>query len=226
MAQEHESRLEPQGSGRRRLPEVTNLAVDTFEHRQRTSRFQHLGHGARPVVHTGLVCDSSSAPDVWLDALFQAHIAEGIDWIDGLGLREQRRQGIVATLKGLAKGRWWSPCPASQSLLLLPCYEPLDGTVVDVMAIDPDKDDRHHLLTGLCVMLGEPPFLDEVRLHRTPMDWLAANGDGICIHDWEEARRFLTGTPPLRLICHDLEHVKEVRTRLWLVMPRLCLEAP
>jgi hypothetical protein len=143
----------------------------------------------------------------WLDDLTRAHTPEGIAVLQRLGLEAARRAGRAGV--------------DADGLVTTPAFDPLDGALVDIIALDRKCDRGFRTLTGAAVMLGEPPFLGEVELYPLPRDWLRAGAHGLCVVNFEEARRYLCGKPPLHLSCRDHAHAAEVRSRLSLVMPRL-----
>jgi hypothetical protein len=148
----------------------------------------------------------------WIDDLARAHTAADIDLLRRHDLEVARQAGRAGV--------------DSDGNITTPAFDPLDGTLVDIVTVVADVADSTLLTTGMGIMLGEPPFLDEIDLYPTPLDWLRAGADGICVINWDEARRYICGKPPLRLICRNREHAAEAKAKLWLDMPRLLVAVP
>lgn len=96
----------------------------------------------------------------------------------------------VAMVEVSPDGRRWSPGGPDRRLLLgvREC-----GALVDALAISSTARSEWALRCDAGVMLGHDLWLaaalegrGRLRLHGTPMEWLAAGGDagGICILDW------------------------------------------
>lgn len=90
--------------------------------------------------------------------------------------------------------------------------------ILDLVAWFPDRPDIWwtHLYTGLPLgvdqldhaeIAGEP-----IILHPTPLSWLVAEGEGICILDWVMSAPALRSVPVL--VCKDDSHGRELQRRL------------
>lgn len=77
------------------------------------------------------------------------------------------------------------------------------GEVVDLVALASHDENQWALRTGLADLLGDDQLLDavlaerrELRLHPTPLAWLRAGCEGICVLDWtRSALGALRGMP-------------------------------
>ena len=85
-----------------------------------------------------------------------------------------------------------------------------DGEFVDLLIIDPDDPDYFWAVCGMSNWLGADCLGgDVVRLHKSPLDWLAAGGTGVCqIHS--HSRQHLKELADSRIIqCSDAETALE-----------------
>ena len=97
--------------------------------------------------------------------------------------------------------------------------------LADLIAWFPDRPDRWwtRLRTGHPLgadQLEQAEFDDApVMLRRTPLSWLTAGGDGVCVLDWRVSRRALRAVPII--IAEDEQHGREVKRRLTEPVPAL-----
>jgi hypothetical protein len=94
-----------------------------------------------------------------------------------------------------------------------------DPLLLDLLAYRPQTPDRWYLLRGETgLLLGADALIlaaaqdRPLRVHRTPLSWLQAAGDGVCLLDWTRCRRTLAGVP--RLIGEDAAHDAWIRQQL------------
>ena len=87
---------------------------------------------------------------------------------------------------------FWSPIDGGGvQALVLPV---LDGQqLVDMVAFSPLSPDQWYLRRGDGRILGSgggmadwDTGMEEIRIFATPMDWMIAGGDGICVLTWDE----------------------------------------
>lgn len=91
-----------------------------------------------------------------------------------------------ASIVQLEGGRY-APAPTGQRRLILPVHE--DGELVDLVAVSSTEPDDWHVRTGAATALGlfdgwHHRWVDAVPVHRNPLEWLRAGGEGLCILDW------------------------------------------
>ncbi len=95
--------------------------------------------------------------------------------------------------------------------LVVPCFDPWDGRLVDCIALDPARPADVHLLTGQARLLGNPMFRHgTVRVHRYVSAWLR-NTDDLCAVDITVLAELFCGTPRLTLECDHFGHGRAVR---------------
>ena len=99
-----------------------------------------------------------------------------------------------------------------------PIIVPADPAPIDHIAWYPDDPARWWLRRGTAVLLGEIEVVhaevygEPIQVHRTPLDWLKAGGEGVVIvADWEAAFYCLRG---LSIVAEDVTHGDELRRRL------------
>jgi len=92
------------------------------------------------------------------------------------------------------------------------------SNLLDLVAVTVGPPRRVLTLRGIGDLLGFDNFdhaditRATVRLYRSPLDWLAAGGDGISVCDWFKVRPLLCRLPGL--ICDDAAHADDVYQRL------------
>lgn len=105
-------------------------------------------------------------------------------------LLERFELGRVRAIEG---ERFWEPQEDGAARLALAVHSGPD--LVDIVAFAPASPDRWTLRRGAGVMLGEdalwhacamrgPGARTIVAVHATPMAWLRAGGEGVCVLDW------------------------------------------
>lgn len=93
-----------------------------------------------------------------------------------------------------AGGGCYIPSDEGEPWVILPVYD--DWELVDLVAFPTSAPDNWLLRLGVGWLLGlndGRPSLENqetVRLHRSPLDWLRAGGDGISILDWSAPELF------------------------------------
>lgn len=79
--------------------------------------------------------------------------------------------------------------------LIVPVWE--DGELIDLLAVSTADPDDWWLRTGLGLSLGlydgwEPwRWREVVPVHRNPLQWLQAGGDGLCVTNWAAPELYL-----------------------------------
>ena len=94
-------------------------------------------------------------------------------------------------------------------------------TIVDLVAWPLDRPGAFASMFGRACMLGLGQVYNPAtyylgapcRLHRTPLDWLRADGEGACILNKNAAARHLIDAPG-PFACDDIAHGREVETLL------------
>jgi hypothetical protein len=90
--------------------------------------------------------------------------------------------------------------------------------IVDLVAWYPDNPWHWWTLCYTGVPLGDDQLYaadywqNPVMLRATPLDWLRAGGDGVCILNWKPPAQELRTVP--ELICETVDHGEEVLLRL------------
>jgi hypothetical protein len=93
---------------------------------------------------------------------------------------------------------------------------PFCGYTLDIIAWKPANPARWWLRTGMAVVLGEFSmhmhfnYSRRLPLHRTPLDWLAAGGNGACVLNMAAARYDLMHFDAIGIVAADLAHAEEV----------------
>ncbi|MBK1666475.1 hypothetical protein CKO28_00275 [Rhodovibrio sodomensis] len=98
--------------------------------------------------------------------------------------------------------------------------EPLQpAALIDLIAYRTDAPDDLYtrcgesgLVLGMSEIHDAQLFERPLPVFRTPLSWLAAEGDGICVLDWRWAAGMLTGVP--HLVGEDPEHDAEIIAHL------------
>jgi hypothetical protein len=113
----------------------------------------------------------------------------------------------------------YAPSDEGTPHLVLPVFE--DGELVDLVAFSSDQPMAWLLRLGVGWSLGlidgleRHSWQDEVRLWASPLDWLRADCDGLCILDWSAPEVLeLARLPSIR--CQDktlAERLKEALSR-------------
>lgn len=113
-------------------------------------------------------------------------------------------------------GGYYTPSDCGPRRLIVPVYE--DGTLIDLLALSSADPDQWLVRTGLASFLGllegwHYRHWEPVTIHRNPLAWLAAGGEGLCPIDWHspdlERLRDLPG-----LIVNDGELAGKLKTAL------------
>lgn len=114
-----------------------------------------------------------------------------------MGMRHH--QFGLATIVDVGEGLF-APSPDGRRSMVVPVYE--NGQLLDLVAFSTSTPDDWLLRTGAGLALGlidgfEPhTWGASVHLHKTPMDWLRAGGDGLCIVDWSAPDIYLFNDLP------------------------------
>lgn len=121
---------------------------------------------------------------------FQALIDQGVD---PRHLAFLTGSGDVGRMRvEFGRDGFWSPIDGGGvQALVLPV---LDGPMlVDMVAFSPLSPDHWYLRRGDGRILGSgsgmadwDTGIEEIRIFATPMDWMMAGGDGICVLTWDE----------------------------------------
>ena len=124
----------------------------------------------------------------------------------------------LATVKLTGAGRF-NFADSGLTAVIIPCYDTIPGLLdanaeahvehlVDLLAVDLDRPERHWRRRGEAPVLGAA-YLDiagqegePIPVFRNPLTWLLAGGGGVCILDWSWARELLLG---FDLIAEDLD---------------------
>lgn len=83
--------------------------------------------------------------------------------------------------------------------------------VVDIVAWHPATPGRWARRTGLADMLGEVAADEPVRVHRTPLAWLRAGGEGVCFLERNLTVVSLALNVASQVIAEDKAHARELR---------------
>lgn len=106
-----------------------------------------------------------------------------------------------------AGGGQYVPDPDGSRALIVPVYD--CGELVDLVAFNTITPERWLLRHGLGWALGLEEGLERFRwgdplpLHKTPLDWLKAGCDGLCVIDWEAPEVSTLADFPTLLIRDD-----------------------
>ncbi len=124
----------------------------------------------------------------------------------------------LATVKLTGAGRF-DFADSGPTAVIIPAYDTIPGLLdanperhvehlVDLVAVDPDRPERHWRRRGEAVVLGAA-FLEianhegePVPVFGTPLSWLRSGGAGVCILDWSWARNLLLD---LEIVAEDLD---------------------
>lgn len=127
-----------------------------------------------------------------------------------------------------ADGRW-APVAQGEPRLVVAVRE--KGVLVDLVALSSSDGDSWALRTGEGWLLGYESWLNaqlgansRLRLHGSPMAWLGAGGEGVCVLDWTRgALRSLRGLgPDVTIICQDQQAADVLANALrWGGLPRV-----
>jgi hypothetical protein len=116
----------------------------------------------------------------------------------------------VATVRTSRNEPLYNPDPDGQLVLITPALGHYPdtpetpnsdlfcraGELIDLIAWHPKRPDRWALRTGAAAWLGciEPQYLNPTRVQvwRSPLNWLRADCEGLCILDHNEAYRILS----------------------------------
>lgn len=169
-----------------------------------------------------LACRCAEMPRSALDLL----AAMGVDARFALALNSA---GSLAVGKMTieADGARWTPGGPDQRLLLAVRE---GGGLVDVLALSSSCRNEWALRRGDGVMLGfdlwaqaQCGAIDRLRVFSTPFDWMAAQGEGICVLDWTaEALGMLRGLGPKVVLRTDHGAKEKLRNLLqWGGLPRV-----
>lgn len=178
------------------------------------------------------------------DAIYRAgHVPHVRDWIDGLGLTEARRRWRVGASYIVTDGdRWEAVAPRKGRLALVcPALAPeLSPYLEDLIASDPERPRRWYSMTGHGVFLGRDVALHglflgrveasprgvPVAVHRDPLEWARAAGEGIVVLHPARAHPYLTGDKSLTLAARDRAHGRAIELALQtpVVMPEIVVQ--
>lgn len=139
---------------------------------------------------------------------FSPHFKEGLL---RLGVPEAafRRCGPIGTVSARYDGYRFEPDPHGIRSLTI-AVPRMDGGLLDLVAF---ARGRCGALDGVAWALGEIDALAPTRLHDTPIDWLRAGGDGLCIVNWHSAPRILQDLEAT-LVVENEEQRRKVERRL------------
>lgn len=95
---------------------------------------------------------------------------------------------------GIAKvepvdGGLYTPSSSGVPAMIVPVFE--GGDLIDLLAFRTAEPEHWWLRKGLGGLLGlwsgwgKHEWADSVRLHATPLEWLQAGGEGLCVVDWD-----------------------------------------
>lgn len=125
-----------------------------------------------------------------------------VDALDDTGLQHLLSLGITGTAIGNAgligvahiemEGTHWQPEESGIPTLIIPVgMDNSFGRIVDLVALQTVNPRIWWLRTGIGAMLGywnleeAAYFQQQLTVHATPLDWLKADCEGICILDWK-----------------------------------------
>ena len=176
--------------------------------------------------------------------LCSSHLALALDenawnWLIRQGVSHPARLAAgnvgVAEIETTGDGLY-QPAPGGQPVFVQPVYgavrppevpivDPADPEPVDLVAWHPKVPARWWLRRGIAVLLGEIEIVhaevydEPIQVHRTPLDWLKAGGDGIVLlTDPADAFSYLRG---LKIVAEDVSHGLELERRLRPPVPEL-----
>lgn len=151
--------------------------------------------------------------------------------LPGVPLAELARHGVdlkaawkVGGVRAGRAGRWILGCwlePPS----IFHVVDDDDLVLDDLLLFHPDRPDRFRCVYGSGVaMLGEGELeralfrplansavRDYLRVHRHPLGWIRAGGEGCCVLDPQAFARSVIGYGDLELVGEDVEHAKAIR---------------
>ena len=125
----------------------------------------------------------------------------------------------LAPIRPIRDGRFEFTEEAGREALIVPCYHVIPGMLdanperhvehlVDLVAVDLDRPERHWRRRGEALVLGAA-FLEIARqegepvpVFRNPLGWFRSGGAGVAVLDWSWARELLLGA---ELIAEDIE---------------------
>lgn len=128
---------------------------------------------------------------------FDQYVSNMTDWhlrnLQGLGVTGAAiaKAGLVGTARIETGRKFWQPEEAGKPALIVPVSP--DGTfggIVDFVALQTANPRKWWVRSGLATMLGfwnleEAAHFDhQLVVHATPLDWLRADCEGVCIVDW------------------------------------------
>lgn len=160
-------------------------------------------------------------------------IALGADQGFAAQLHGKRMMGVAA-ISVSGDGARWEPEGPDRRLLIGVTDE--FGELIDVAAVSSVRRDEWALLTGMGWALGLDRFEAaaariavhgervRLRLLATPMDWLAAGGDGLCVLDWraDALRQIRLPGEKLTLVARDPAAAARLKQLLqWGGLPRV-----
>lgn len=127
--------------------------------------------------------------------------------------------GDIGRARVAVRGSLWEPEGDTPSLILAVRER---GELVDLLACSSAHPDRWALRRGMGWVLGHDHYFacqaeqsDRLRLFATPLDWLAAGGDGICVLEWGAAALgWLRGLGPRVAISCDPDAGTKLRDML------------
>lgn len=148
----------------------------------------------------------------------------------GVGFEALNRCGYATVIRIHVDGQFWQPDPHGTGALVMPVWmggevpsiytDGPTGTLADIIAWTTDKPDQWYFRRGEHgLVLGDDNlgradlFREPIRLHRTPLDWMRAAGDGACLLDHSPGvleRLRAVG----EIIADDLDHGLEIERRL------------
>lgn len=125
--------------------------------------------------------------------------------------------GLVGASAIEPDGQFFTPADEGPLAVIMPVFDgmAISDNIVDLTAWYPREPGKWWARTGIAWGLGEqfaePPFWDDdpIKVFRTPMSWLAASGQGICLLERENAWEHLGPIP--KIAAEDKAHGLELQ---------------
>jgi hypothetical protein len=134
-----------------------------------------------------------------------------MDTIDGWMWRDLIGSGPV-----MIQNTTYQPYEDGEWCFLTPCWPWME----DIVAWHPATPGRWALRIGTGTMLGDVRYDEPLRVHRTPLAWLRAGGEGVCFLDRSSIAPTLWGHGQ-RIIADDVAHMRELRDICRRAEPRI-----
>lgn len=154
-----------------------------------------------------------------------------VDWLHQHGVADSTMHEWpgpvgVSLIEVSTKSGTYQPTEHGEPAIVHPVHD--DGPysdIIDVVAWRPSEPARWWLRTGAAIMLGEHAvrhayvYERPLSIHRTPLRWLAAYGNGAVILDWRACRPELMEMVGFQ--AEDFDHGIEIQRTLRWPVPTL-----